>query len=104
MFINLRGQEERECVCIHVRVMCVSAERGEEGEGRKRIKEDTEGERELNKIKTHKRISVSLDTMCLLRREYEDSTKDFFLSTLALSKAPLTAVLSSIRDITLLNF
>ena len=100
----ISGDRRRESVCVYMCVMCVSAERGEEGEGRKGIKEDTEGERELNKIKTHKRISVSLDTMCLLRREYEDSTKDFFLSTLALSKAPLTAVLSSIRDIALLNF
>ena len=104
LLISGDRRRERVCVCVQVHVMCVSTERGEEEEGRKGIKEDTEGERELNKIKTHKRISVSLDTMCLLRREYEDSTKDFFLSTLALSKAPLTAVLSSIRDIALLNF
>ena len=83
--------------------MCVCRER-RGGRGKERNKKKTQRERELNKIKTHKRISVSLDTMCLLRREYEDSTKDFFLSTLALSKAPLTVVLSSIRDIALLNF
>ena len=31
---------------VHVHVMCVSAEREEEGEGRKGIKEDTEREKE----------------------------------------------------------
>ena len=109
MFINLRGKEkrERECVCVYMYMcyVCVCRER-RGGGGKERDKKKTQRgrERELNKIKTHKRISVSLDTMCLLRREYEDSTKDFFLSTLALSKAPLTAVLSSIRDIALLNF
>ena len=99
-----KRERESTCTCY----VCVCRERrgggGREKDKKRQNNRKRERERELNKIKTHKRISVSLDTMCLLRREYKDSTKDCFLSTLALSKAPLTAVLSSIRDIALLNF
>ena len=31
----ISGDRRKERVCVHVHVMCVSAERGEEGEGRK---------------------------------------------------------------------
>ena len=105
LLISGDRRREKVSVCGTCYVCVCRERRGGRGKERKGIKRrHRERERELNKIKTHKRISVSLDTMCLLRREYEDSTKDFFLSTLALSKAPLTAVLSSIRDIALLNF